>query len=514
MSDLNHIIDSQQEMFSALARAEKGELKIPDLKPFCGVFGVLIQRNDLLAVRVRIPGGELPVNKMKFLAELAAKVNPGYIHFSSRHNIQMHDATPGAAAEIIRECTANGLPFRGGGGDSFRNISATISAGVADDGSFDLIPYAQYLTDAIFDWDEAFQLPRKLKLAFASANDSALALRQDLGFVATRDASGNPGFTVYGGGGFGRNAAVGLKLIDFIPPAKLARATRAMVRLFSEHGNRQNRSVARIRYIAARLGADEFTALYLKYYEDFKHEQFPPVPDFPADWNRKAPLTPPPGPASEGDDYRRWLRFACKPTRFAGEYSVMLFVPRGVLPVREFGLLTEMLAAFKIPAVRFSIEQNVLIPSVPAALLPRLYAALKELPVDLTFATFQGQLNSCIGASVCKAGILDVPPYAVAAAEALDDYFRAHPAEFTAERANAIVTGVHFSGCPNSCVSHQVSRFGFQGTRKRIDDVLVDGFTVWRNADGKPIGTEDQEFIPAAEMPARLLEMLKEAGML
>lgn len=516
MSDLKHIMESQKGLFEALGKAAAGEIKIPEVKPACGVFGILIQRNDLLATRVRITGGEIAVGKLLFLAGLTEKTKPGYIHFTTRQAIQIHDVSPAAASEIVRGCTANGLPFRGGGGDSLRNISTSVFAGVAPDVSADLIPYARYLVDVIFDWEEAFRLPRKLKLAFASENDSALALRQDLGFVETRNAKGQFGFKVFGGGGFGRNPALGIPLIPFIPPSRLARAARAMVEFFSEHGDRTNRAAARIRYIAARLGKAKFKKLYLDYYRKLEGREFPPIPEFPSDWNAKTPhsFALPEHCPQEDSGFRRWLRFATRKTRFKGEVSIQLFIPKGILSVPGFRHLASLLDRFGVPAVRLTIEQNILIPAFPEEALPALYDALKALPEDLIFSTFRGQLDACIGATVCKVGILDTPRYAGEVSEALDEYFRKHPARFTAARANAIVEGLHFSGCPNSCASHQAVRFGFQGFRKKIGETLVDGFTVWRNPSGKPIGREDPEFIPAAELPDKVISLLKEAKIL
>ena len=56
---LQHIFEKIEK---ALGKAAAGEIKIPEVKPACGVFGILIQRNDLLATRVRITGGEIAVD--------------------------------------------------------------------------------------------------------------------------------------------------------------------------------------------------------------------------------------------------------------------------------------------------------------------------------------------------------------------------------------------------------------------------------------------------------------------
>ena len=45
------------------------------------------------------------------------------MHITTRQDIQLHGVSPLESVKVIRECTANGLPFRGGGGDTFRNIA-------------------------------------------------------------------------------------------------------------------------------------------------------------------------------------------------------------------------------------------------------------------------------------------------------------------------------------------------------------------------------------------------------
>lgn len=518
MSNLEHIIQAQQPLLAALQKAEKGEITVPDLKPLSSILGILPQRNNLLATRIRITGGEISTTKFLFLADLAGRIKPGYIHLTSRQNFQFHDVTPGNAATLISECTSHGLPFRGGGGDSLRNVAITTSSGIAPDKSADLRPFAEYLTGIIFDWDDAFKLPRKLKIAFASAGDKNLALRQDLGFVETYDGDGRLGFTVYGGGGFGRNAAVAVKLLEFITPADLPRAARAMVELFSEHGDRQNRAVARIRYIAARLGEEDFTNLYLNYYRKNSGAPYLAIPQFNKSWNLRCSAPSGKIMISKLEDdspkFKRWRQFAVSANRFPGESSVTLFVPGGTLKVKEFQKIAKLLKKFNIAGVRLTIEQNIFIPTLPNVLLPDFYAALKKLPFDLTFATFKKQLDCCIGSTVCKAGILDTPKYAALISKTLDNYFTKHPGRFTAKRANEIIRSIHISGCHNSCVCQQAVRFGFQGTRKRIDGVMTDGFTIWRNPDFAPIGKEEPEFIPAKEMPNFTLALLKDAKLI
>jgi sulfite reductase beta subunit-like hemoprotein len=517
--NLAAIVRSQEPLFDALDRAAAGELTVDQTKPFGAPFGVYPQRDGSIMARVRIPGGEATVEELAFLARLTAKTGASFAHPTTRQDIQLHGLAPAGAAAVVRQCTAGGLPFRGGGGDTFRNIAISPGSGFAPGSLFDLAPYARALTRLMFDWETAFKLPRKLKIAFASADDEALALRQDLGFVEALDAGGRRGFTVYGGGGFGKQPALGVKLFDFLDAADAARAARAMVDLFFEHGNRENRGEARVRYILKKIGEPAFRELFLSCFDRLDRRDVPPLPRRRPDWSYAArPAMRFPADVSLDADpaYTAWRAVAVRPTRLSPRrVSVTLFVPRGTLTAKEFAATVRLLRNFAVPAVRLTPEQNILIPALSTSALPALYRALTKLPFELAFRRFAGQLECCIGSTVCKIGVLDAPKYGLAVARALDDWFDARP-DRRAELAPKLLAALHFSGCPNSCTSHQAVRFGFHGCRKNIDGEIRDCFVLWRRdpADPNTLGVAQEEIIPADRLPARVLELLAEAGLL
>ena len=205
-----------------------------------------------------------------------------------------------------------------------------------------------------------------------------------------------------------------------------------------------------------------------------------------------------------------------RPTRFgADRVAVTVYIPRGVLSPEEFLKLGGVFAEFGIPAVRLTFEQNILVPALHVSAPAAFYRALKQLGPDYTFESFAGQLDCCIGATICKIGVLDTPKYGAVVGEALDRYFEAHP-EKRAKAALLLPELLHFSGCPNSCTAHEVARFGFQGCKKKIDDVLTDCFTLWRNRDypASPIGEDAAEVIPAPQLAERVIRLLEEERVL
>lgn len=133
--------------------------------------------------------------------------------------------------------------------------------------------------------EKAFALPRKFKIGFfANGNDLLRASIQDLAFVA-KIRDGQRGFAVYAGGGMGRESSVGIELCGFLPETQIFRATLALVALFYDHGNRENRHQARLRFVLKRLGNEAFQRLYLEY---FAQAEAPSV-EVPA---RTSPDTP------------------------------------------------------------------------------------------------------------------------------------------------------------------------------------------------------------------------------
>ena len=215
------------------------ELSAADLKHSTAPFGIYQQRDDLFMTRIRITGGHINISELRRIANIIDENNISYAHLTTRQDIQLQGVPPENIYAIVRSCTESGLPFKGGGGNTFRNIAVSPDSGIAPDNIFDVVPHAKSLTDIIFKWDKAFELPRKLKIGFASSEkDELMAMLQDLGFVA-RIKDGKLGFKVYGGGGMGKESALGIKLFDFISLDEVPRCTLAITELFYDHGDRE-----------------------------------------------------------------------------------------------------------------------------------------------------------------------------------------------------------------------------------------------------------------------------------
>ena len=467
------------------------------LKPIAAPFGIYQQRDGRFMVRVRVNGGEIDCATLTAFADLLERVG-GRAHLTSRQDIQLHNIPADRVMETVLECDRLGWPFKGGGGNTYRNIMVSSESGLSPDSRFDVYPYAEALNRAIQNFDKAFELPRKFKIGFyACERDLLKASVQDLGFVAVlRD--GERGFQVYAGGGLGRDSAVGICLIDFMPIERLIEATLAMISLFHDHGDRANRNHARLRYLLKRIGSEEFRKLYADYYAtaevaepfsvqmrslsiDGLHDRF----------------LPPPAGVEASADYARWSAVAVSPTRF-GEWvkSVRLFVPYGNLTPAALRTIAKLASEVGSARLRLLTAQDILIPVVATSSLAWLYYQLSQrLPdVDLTFRSFKGHIVTCVGATVCKLGMVDAPAMADRLAETLD---RLMPEDLHKRQAlqRWVADEVRISGCPNACSAHPAAQLGIGCINHKVDGVIVPHAHVFTGAgvtQGRPHLAKDE----------------------
>lgn len=440
-----------------------GTVSAEALKPLAAPSGIYQQRNGLFMLRVRVNGGEIACLQLGGLAALLESTG-GYAHLTSRQDVQLHDVPAERVLEAVLACDRLGMPFKGGGGNTYRNTVVGADSGLSRETVFDVYPYAHALNHMLRRFEKAYALPRKFKIAFfASDRDLLRAAIHDLGFVA-RCADGRPGFRVYAGGGMGRESATGVCLVDFLPAEQVAHAAAALITLFHDHGDRANRHQARLRFLVKRLGAEAFMRLFWQYYVTIDPPKLPALeaetalPAEFAEAKRHVDAT-----RIEGDAaFARWKAIAVLPTRFGEAVkSVRLFVPYGHLTAAQLRRVAQLAEWAGSLFVRLMATQDVLIPFVPEPLLPGFYMRLQEElgDVDLTFRSFKGHIVTCVGATVCKIGMADAPALADKLAEKLDLFLPADTAQKLA-LLRLVADEVRISGCPNACSGHPAVRVG------------------------------------------------------
>jgi len=461
---LNKVAKEQLQMKEQIDKYIAGDISSVDLKHSTAPFGIYQQKNGLFMLRVRIPGGEISCELLDKFAQIAKEYNICDIHLTTRQDIQVHNAKVENIYNLAKACTEIGLIFRGGGGNTFRNIIASYDAGVSKNEVFDIAPYVKILNDFSLRYDKAFDLPRKLKIGFSNTeDDNDLTKIQDLGFIA-RDVNGVKGFSIYLGGGMGRSPSLGIKVLDFVETNEILKIGKATVDFFFDFGDRENRNKARLRFVAQKLGPEKFKKTFLEYYAkqdniDIGKVQIASYANTISD---ELPI--------EDENFKLWQKRAVTNHKLKGFVSIKAYIPKGNLTEKDLMIFAQIAKNIGNIPIRFTLKQNVYFVKMHKSQLSAIYDNLKnDFSKDFTGTSFKGQITSCIGSTVCKIGILDAAKYANILAESLDAKYKNKEKE-QAEDFQEIINTIRISGCQNSCAAHLISKIGLQGIKKDKKD--------------------------------------------
>ena len=148
--------------------------------------------------------------------------------------IQVHNLSASQVVSLMREALEQGIITIGGGGDNPRNVMASPLSGTDREETFDVLPYAEAISDYLLGRMTELHLPRKLKVAFSNTEENLThANMRDLGFVANPDGT----FSVYCAGGLGPNPKMGVLVERHGKPENVSLYVSAMLRLLPDTEN-------------------------------------------------------------------------------------------------------------------------------------------------------------------------------------------------------------------------------------------------------------------------------------
>ena len=496
---------------NAFKKFLESEISYNELKKYSAPFGIYQQRNKKFMMRIRTSAGILTPEKLYKIADAARKADIDYAYLTNRQNIQLHGINPELVEETLNFCNQNELIFNGGGGDTYRNITASSDSQSNEKAAFDILPIIEALHCAISKWDIAFSLPRKIKIGFAAGEyDNKLALTQDLGFIAVKQ-NNQKGFKVYGGGGIGKNHyASGILLFDFLPAEKINHCTQAMIKLFSDHGDRETRAKARLRYVKEKIGDENFKKLFFEYYDKKINTPDLFIENIYSKISQKE-TSEYNNLCEKNSAFENWQTIAVKNSAAGRNMkSIQIFIPYGRLSANNLEKLANIAATYNYGYFRLTRDQNILLPQVNERDILALYSKLKNnfSDIDLLFQSFKGNISSCTGATVCAIGILDSQKIADLIAEKLDKQFESQPA-LKAKHAREIIKMIRISGCPNSCSANPAATIGLSGLKKRIDNKITELYKISQKTNSEELFNKEKDIYETSEAADQVIEMIK-----
>jgi sulfite reductase beta subunit-like hemoprotein len=500
-----------QEMREAIGRLKRGEMPEEDFRRFRlhrGIYGQRADQAGYCMIRVKVPYGLLTSRQLSGLAAVAQTFADGVAHITTRQDIQFHwvrlENIPTAMEELARV----GLTTREACGNTVRNIVGSPLAGVASDELFDVTPHARLLATHFQRHPLSQQLPRKFKISFSgssSESDSIIPWIHDLGFVATSNREGQPGFKIYVGGGLGAQPRVAEVFEEFTPVDLLVPTAEAILTIFNKYGNRENRNKARMKFLIWKLGLEEFQRLVNEERRRILqsgHEFVVPADDPESGYR---PATSPSGAHSTGDPaFQLWLESNVFPQKQQHYHIVYVNPTLGDLTADQLVALGKIAERFSNSRVRTTVQQDVVLRWIRSGDLHDLYEEMKQAKLHQPGAQTIANVTSCPGADTCNLGIT----HSRALGRALTTLFQ----EQNGWKDALKDLRVKISGCPNSCGQHHVASLGFYGATKKAGSkeipsyvlLLGGGFNSGKQTYGDIVGK-----IPARRVPEAVSRILQ-----
>lgn len=447
-----------------------------------------------MMLRLRNPGGRVPGPLFLAIDELADRLGNGSLRVTTRQAFQMHGvrkenlkevigtivrelgSTLAACGDINRNVMAPAAPFEKGAYPAARKLAddiADLLAPQAAEGSYlDLwvdgeLSYrikpspavakikALQQEGAVFSGDAAeplygdTYLPRKFKVAVTVPGDNSVdLLTQDIGLVLFCDPQGSPlGCNVYVGGGMGRTHnkeetfARTADRLGYVAYGHVLELLQAIVALQRDHGDREQRRHARMKYLIHDRGVDWFRQELQERY--FAH---------PIKGMRLEPKT-------KLEDYLGWHR------QSRGLWFVGLPVLCGRLSGELKSGLRRLVDTYKLE-VRLTPNQDLLLCNIGTAQRSTIRAALAGLGINAPEAPapLQRHALACPAMPLCGLAVTEAERILPSVLERLEAQLQ------RLEISRSVL--VRITGCPNGCARPYMAEIGLVGSG-------VDQYQLW-----------------------------------
>jgi sulfite reductase beta subunit-like hemoprotein len=434
-------------------------------------------------VRVKIPYGSLLPEQLDLMGHLADTYSRGWGHITTRQNIQFHFVDLERVPEVMRELAAVGMTTREACGDTVRNVQACHLAGACPFEYLDVTPWAEAAFRHFLRHPLAQRLPRKFKINFSGCEtDCGQAMFNDIGVIAaTRtldDGSIERGFRVFVAGGLGANPHPALALEEFTAREELMATLEAILRVFSNHGNRDNKLRARMKWLVDTMGWEELQARIMKERRFLLASSSWPggIPDVvqkegddPA--GTHATIVPTamgqgvPVSIRGATAYDRWDQANVVRGNAKGTVSAIAYAKLGDITSDQFRALAAIQRELAID-VRVTNRQNFALRGLSEEQLPKLFDRLTTIGMAEPGAELARDVVACPGADTCNLAVTQSRGLADAIGAALE------------EAGLADVGGIrtNISGCTNSCGQHHISDIGFFGAERRAHGTPAPGY--------------------------------------
>lgn len=422
-----------------LRYAEKGfDAITPDdfyLMRWYGVYQQIPKAGHFM-MRIKIPGGIYNSQQLRAIAKITNERGRGLIDVTTRQTFQWHWLTVEDFPAIVEELKAVGISPIGACGDIARNVVGCAVAGLNPDELLDTRPATDAIHEHFLGNSEYSNLPRKYKLSVCGCPEQCVQPEiHCFSLVGVRDeATGEAGYGLRVGGGLSTQPHFGQWLDMFFTPEQALDAAIAVTKLYRDHGFRERRTHARLKFLVADWGAEKVRETLVGYLG----------------------YDPKRGVADKEPENLFRDHVGVFQQKQAGLNWIGLSVLNGRTSGDQLMALADIADEFGSGEIRNSHMQNILLPNVPDEKLEAAKSALKAIGFSWEGHAIRRGAIACTGNEFCNLAITE-----------------------TKQRMTQIVTHletrvpfdrnlrINMNGCPNGCAQHAVGDIGLQGCKAR-----------------------------------------------
>ncbi len=434
--------------------------KFRSLRLARGVYGQ--RQSGVQMVRIKLPYGKMTFKQWKKISDISDEYSTGNLHLTTRQDIQIHFVSLDRTPELWAKLEEDSVTLREACGNTVRNVTASVTAGVDPNELFDVTPYAHAVFSYFLRNPICQEMGRKIKIAFSNTSeDTALAYIHDMGFLpAIKD--GLRGFKVVVGGGLGSQPRLADVAYEFLAADQLIPFVESVLRVFDRHGERNSRSKARMKFLIQKIGFEAFMqlveeeakALKNKFFEIEATEEEVQVPEKISDLA-----------APDTEAYKTWYSTNVFEQKQKGLYGVFVRITLGDISSTASRNLISKLEGYTGDDIRVTINQGLFLKNIPAANLPYVFNVLTEENLAAAGANSLANITACPGTDTCNLAISDSTFITKVFEKVINE-------EFPDLIKNNDIK-IKISGCMNSCGQHGMAHIGFHGSSLKSLDKRV-----------------------------------------
>ena len=473
------LVDERVEQYrDQTKRYLEGQISEEEFLPLRLQNGLYVQRLAPM-LRIAVPYGLMSSRQVRKIASISRTYDKGYVHFTTRQNIQLNWPVLEEVPDILAELASVEMHAIQTSGNCIRNTTTDQFAGVADDEIEDPRPWCEIIRQWSTLHPEFAFLPRKFKIAVCgSEEDRAAFLLHDIGLQLVKNEKGETGFHVYVGGGLGRTPVIASSIREFLPKEHLLTYLDAILRVYNRFGNRDNKYKARIKILVRAWTPEVFAERVEAEWAHLKEgpatlngseiervKSFFTLPDYQA-VDSAAVDTEVQSLATEHKAFSRWLDRNVRAQKQTGYASVTLSLkPAGVAPGDVTDTQLEQIAdladRFSFGEIRTTHNQNIVLADVLKSELFELWQQAKAAGLATPNIGTINDMICCPGGDYCSLANAKSIPVAEAIQRKFDDL------DYVYDLGDL---ELNISGCMNACGHHHIGHIGILGVDKKGEE--------------------------------------------